>query len=251
MQSKQSRRNRSRAFIAARREAPLLALFLVACGDAEGRQPSPAAQQVLPATCKAVSGTASPLLVDDFEDGDLLLDTNADLRGLWYVNNDGTGEQAPAPGAEADGTFIAAPGSPQSPAFALHTSGAGFEQWGAFAGTRLNASQSQPCTYDLSQYDGLHFYAKGKGRVRVNIGTADTTPIVDGGNCAGSVCSDYGVSVALSSDWSGVEARFDTLTQPSWATPEEFAPASGLRVSFWSESEDFDFWIDDVQFYED
>jgi len=188
-------------------------------------------------------------LVDDFEDGDLRLDTSADLHGLWYVNNDGTGTQAPTPGAEADGTFIAAPGSPQSPAFALHTSGASFERWGAFAGTRLNASQSQPCTYDLSSYDGLRFYAKGRGSVRVNVGTTATTPIVDGGSCAGSECSDFGVSVALSRDWNEVDIRFGSLTQPSWATPEEFDPGSGLRVSFWSESEAFDFWIDDVQFY--
>lgn len=251
MQSKVCHPKVLRAFMAARAAAPLSAtLWLVACGSTKSDPEAPAPSPILPPTCQAAGGTAEPLLVDDFEDGDLLLDARADLHGTWYVNNDGTGQQAPTPGAEEDGLLVVAPGSPQSPAFALHTSGAAFEQWGAFAGARLNASRSQPCNYDLSQYDGLRFYAKGEGSVRVNIGTVATTPIVDGGSCAGSMCSDYGIRISLTRDWSEVDARFDALTQPSWATPADFNPALGLRLSFWSESEDFDFWIDLVRFYE-
>lgn len=203
----------------------------------------------LPSQCSAAVGGDEPLLLDDFEDGDLALTQASNLHGIWYVNNDESGQQTPSPGAETEG-LIDRGGSPESPMHALHTSGSGFELWGAFAAARLNASRSHACAYDLSSYAGLHLSLKGEGSVRVNLGTTTTTPIVDGGSCTGETCSDYGKSLELGADWQSLDVPFAELEQPAWASPAELDLAQALRISFWSEHGDFEFWVDDLRFYQ-
>jgi hypothetical protein len=188
-------------------------------------------------------------LVDDFDDGDLLLNEGPRFRGAWYLNNDGTGTQLPPVPAEgASASLLEAPGSPGSPGLALHTSGSDFALWGAFVAARLNAAQGKACPFDLSQFDRLAFSAKGVGKLRVNLGTLTTTPIEDGGACPLYACSDYGQDVTLSEDWQNVELDFAELTQPRWASPAAWAPEQALRLAFWTGSGDFDFWIDDLRF---
>jgi hypothetical protein len=222
-----------------------------ACGGHSSPHPSATqsgAEASLPSECSAAVGSADQLLLDDFEDGNLALTTASNLHGVWYVNDDGTGEQAPAPGAESKG-LIDDVGSPESPAHSLHTSGSGFQRWGAFAATHLNAARSHACTYDLSRYAGLHLSIKGEGSLRVNLGTVPTTPIVDGGSCSAETCSDYGTSLKLEPDWQSLDLPFDQLAQPDWASPAALDLERALRVSFWAERSDFDFWVDDLWFY--
>jgi hypothetical protein len=194
-------------------------------------------------------GSGSALTLDDFEDGDLALDQAKNLHGIWYVNNDGTGEQSPRPGAENEG-FVDADGSPESPAHALHTSGAGFTLWGAFAAARLNASRAHACTYDLSHYSGVHLSVKGEGSLRLNLGTSATTPVVDGGDCNADACSDFGKSLALTAEWQSLDVPFEELAQPDWASAASLELELALRISFWAERGDFDFWVDDLRFYQ-
>lgn len=232
-------------------------LTLPACGSAEhaGRHESPppagGSNDELPDSCAPAGSPARDLLVDDFEDGDELLDAAANLHGVWYVENDGSGEQSPPPGdARPPGSLIEKPGAPRSPKHALHTSGRGFSGWGAFVAVKLNASRYAPCPYDLSRYRGVRLGLKGSGSVRLNLGSVNTTPVGDHGECETDTCSDYGATLALDDDWSERDLRFDELSQPDWATPAELDTARALRLSFWAEQEDFDFWIDDVRFYE-
>lgn len=224
-------------------------LLLPGCGKeashGPGRSPDDAA---LPIECSSATSDESALLVDDFEDGDLVLDRKRNLRGVWYVNNDGTGAQAPQPGDESEG-LVDSPGSPDSPEHALHTSGAAFTRWGAFAAARLNASRSGACSYDLSRYTGMRLSIKGEGSLRVNLGAVPTTPVVDGGTCSTDACSDYGKSLELTSDWQSQDVSFAELEQPAWATPAPLELESALRVSFWAERGDFEFWVDDLRFY--
>lgn len=203
----------------------------------------------LPSQCSDAVGQGSPLQLDDFEDGDLELSQASNLHGAWYVNNDETGQQTPSPGAEAKG-LIDREGSPESPKNALHTRGSGFEVWGAFAAAHLNAARNHVCAYDLSSYSGLHLSVKGQGSLRVNLGTASTTPIVDGGSCAGDTCSDYGRTLELGRDWQSLDVPFAELEQPAWASAAKLDLAKTLRISFWSESGDFEFWVDDLRFYQ-
>jgi hypothetical protein len=205
-------------------------------------------EATLPSSCSAAAGRESTLTLDDFEDGNVQLDRAKNLHGVWYVNNDGTGQQTPTPGAE-DAGFIVGPGSPESPAHALHTSGAGFTRWGAFAAAHLNASRAQACLFDLSHYSGIHLSVKGEGSLRANLGTATTTPVVDGGVCNAQACSDYGVSLELTAEWQSVDVPLDELTQPEWASAAPLELSQALRISFWAERGDFDFWLDDLRFY--
>ena len=196
-------------------------------------------------TCAAASGPAGELLVDDFEDGDLELASVGILQGTWYVNNDGTGTQAPDPDDdEASTSLVAADATGQ----ALHTFGTGFSRWGAFAAARLNSAGSQVCSVDLSRHSGLRLRVRGEGSFRVNIGTKGTTPVVDGGDCVTDACSDYGASVQLTSEWRELSLAFADLAQPDWADVAPFGPETTLRLSFWAEGSDFDFWVDDIRF---
>ena len=204
----------------------------------------------LPVSCSVAAAPSAKLLVDDFEDGDTALDGHANLHGNWYVNNDGTGTQVP-PLAKSGATaaLLSEQGAPGSESHSLYTSGTGFERWGAFVATRLNSARSKACSYDLSGSSGIQLEAKGSGNLRINLGSVETTPIVDGGDCTAEQCSDYGALVPLELDWTHIELAFDELSQPEWATPSDWDATQLLRVSFWSEQSDFEFWIDDVGFY--
>ena len=234
----------------------LSVLTLAACGggsdhDAKtGRKPDDMPAPELPETCQPATSPAGGLLIDDFEDNNELLDEVANLHGLWYVENDGTGEQSPPAGVRPLGSLIDEPGAPDSPKHALHTSGGGFQEWGAFVAVKLNASRFAPCRYDIERYAGVRLSLKGSGRVRLNLATVSTTPVGDHGECEGDTCSDYGATFELGDDWQQVDVSFEALTQPDWATPSVLDLSRALRLSFWAEQDDFDFWIDDVRLYE-
>jgi hypothetical protein len=206
--------------------------------------------KVLNVTCTSEVGDPKSPLIDDFEDGDNKLLFTGNRRGAWYATNDGTGIQAPPPDPTGHNPFLlSAPGSPESPKHALRTVGWGFTEWGAYVSVNLNAPMSAPCPYDVSAYSGLQFRAKGSGQLRVTLGTRATTQVADGGECSGDQCSDFGADVALTNDWTELSLAFADLTQPSWAAPAVWTPSDTLRLSYWVEHGDFDYWIDDVQFY--
>ena len=202
--------------------------------------------------CRTEVADASSPLIDDFEDGNNELLPSGNRHGSWYVSNDGTGIQAPAPTLDSDGQhpfLLSSPGSPQSPQFALRTVGWGFTGWGAFVSVNLNAPDNAPCAYDVSAFKGLKFQAKGSGNLRAGIGTLATTQVANGGQCTGNECSDFGAAVQLTDDWREVSIAFSDLNQPSWATPAEWSATDAVRLTYWVEQGDFDYWIDDVQFY--
>jgi hypothetical protein len=221
------------------------------CGGsrAEGDH-GPPPPVALAATCTPRTAGASDLVVDDFEDGDTALSLEGGARGYWYVSNDGTGEQFPATDLRNFGTAsLVADGAEGSEAHALYSRGRGFVGWGAFVAAKLNAARSSTCSYDVSASSGLRLSARGSGSLRVNFGTVETTPIVDGGSCTADECSDFGASIELAPAWSVYELRFSDLSQPDWASPRRYDPASLLRLSLWAEQADFELWLDRVSFF--
>jgi hypothetical protein len=58
-----------------------------------------------------------------------------------------------------------------------------------------------------------------------------------------------GQSIQLAAEWHAITIPFADLTQPSWADPANFEPASAFRISFWAERGDFDFWLDEIRLY--
>ncbi len=219
-----------------------IGLILLGCGGQEQ-----AGSKRAEFTCSPVTLPAGELLIDDFEDGNLALAPVGILHGAWYVNNDGTGTQVPSPEDVAPASLIVTDDVGKTRTQALHTSGAGFSRWGAFAAARLNGAGAQACSVDLSAHSRLSLRVKGAGSLRANLGTQATTPIVDGGECATDACSDYGASVQLTPEWRALSLRFDELAQPAWADPADFDPSTALRLSFWAEGADFDFWVDDIR----
>lgn len=218
----------------------LLACCLAsACGKKSGTSSAPSEE--LPETCAPLVIRASTLTLDDFEDGNEQLGSSAGLHGAWYRENDGTGVQTDL--------LVDSPGARGSDAYALHTSGGGFRQWGAFVAVRLNEAKHAVCTVDVSALHGLALMARGQGGVRVNFGTPATTPRGDGGECDAEACSDYGRALVLTEDWQRFELDFDSLSQPDWAAGAEWEPQRLLRMSFWAEQGDFDIWLDDLSFY--
>ncbi len=200
------------------------------------------------AVCSDESARGVTPSIDDFEDGDTVLQSS-NRHGYWYANNDGSGMQVPKSDPGGSTFTLDAPGSPSSPRHALHTAGSGFTRWGAFVSTNLNTRANTLCPYDVSSFSGITFNAKGTGALRVEIGTRVTTPVGDGGMCTSALCSDYGLDVTLSDGWSKVRIPFDAIQLPVWASPAPWKPEDVVRLSFWVERGDFDFWIDDVAFY--
>ncbi|RYZ08697.1 MAG: hypothetical protein EOO73_07545 [Myxococcales bacterium] len=230
--------------------AAAAAACAVACGgNAHGSSTESSDEPSLPAACSALFGLPPSLLVDDFEDGDELLDASVGLHGLWYVENDGTGRQSPPAGERAPRSLVAEPGAPNSDARALHTEASGFRGWGAFVGVRLNAAVRATCTVDASASRGLSLWARGKGRVRVNFATPRTTPSGDGGDCSAPACSDFGAVVTLQDDWTRHELLFEELEQPDWADAADWEPTRLVRLSFWAEQGDLSLWLDDLRFF--
>ncbi|HKO51512.1 MAG TPA: hypothetical protein VJV79_27575 [Polyangiaceae bacterium] len=220
-----------------------LALTGAACGDAEQSKPTAPA-------CVTQTGTSSNSLIDDFEDGDNQLPRATNRHGSWTTINDGTGIQAPPPDRDGLTPFLMSmPGSPRSPAYALRSVGWGFTDWGASVVVGLNTTPSGPCSYDASVFSGIRFQAKGNGSFRVNLGTQETTPVADGGLCASSNCSDYGLPVDLPIDWTEVTVSFADLTQPGWASTAPWNAEAIVRLTLWVQRGDFEFWIDDLEFY--
>lgn len=220
--------------------------FLLGASGCGGQEQRPGSKSSA-VTCLSGVLPDREILVDDFEDGDLKLAPVGILQGTWYVSNDGTGQQAPDPADARAGRELVARDEADAVTLALHTSGTGFSRWGAFAAVRLNSAGSQICSVDLSGHERLGLRAKGEGSFRVNLGTRATTPIVDGGECATDACSDYGASVQLTAEWRELSLPIAELTQPEWADTAALEPESTLRLSFWSEAPDFDFWVDDIR----
>ena len=201
------------------------------------------------ATCEPASALEASPLIDDFEDGDGSLRQPSNRSGHWYANNDGTGTQSPTSDPGGSSFMLDAPGSPDSPRYAMHTVGSGFTSWGAFVSSDLNLQPGLLCPYDATSFSGIRFNFKGSGAVRVEFGMGATTPVPYGGRCEAERCSDYGFDIPASDAWTEVRVPFDSVRLPDWALPVPWDASDLVRLSFWVEMGDFDFWIDDVTFY--
>jgi hypothetical protein len=197
-----------------------------------------------------------PLLIDDLEDGDTLTGPVLGGRGGWYVVNDGSGAQFPAPCA-----MPSPEPNPLRPGkWEMRTYGAYFSpQPGGFAnlGLALRSSRAGTCTgpVDASAYVGVKFWAHGSGFVRFSIATVVTNPLGDGGSCTENCYDAHGAVIELS-DGESVHLKFDSLVQEGWGTPVPFDRSQILGFQWTPKASSsvvapascFDFWIDDVAF---
>jgi hypothetical protein len=193
-------------------------------------------------------------VIDDLEDNDARIVAKEGRQGPWHVfNNQGNGgNQQPSSSA-----FAPEKGGAKSTMFAVHTSGEGYE----FAGVGFDLNnpemaaespKSQP--YDASIWDGIAFWAKGTGALRVEIPTRNFVPRERGGSCNNDCWNVYGLDLpgGLSEEWREYRIPFAMLKRESGSTDPAFARGQLMSVSFRHEgSARFDFWIDEVRFYDE
>ena len=110
------------------------------------------------------------------------------------------------------------------------------------------------CT-DVSAFDGISFYAKGRGGDKLRLATSipATDPIADGGDCeeASSVCWDHpGKGFVLSSQWQQYHVAWSELEQHGWGSKVAFAGL--VNALLWINDgpvDGFEFSIDQVKLY--
>lgn len=214
---------------------------------------------VNPGQCKLASGNATDTLIDDLEDGDPKLPMIAGREGGWYVSNDGTagGKQVPAPSMNMP-PLPTSPGAPKNGAmsmFAMHTSGSGFESWGANMGITLLQPPGGPaCPYDVSRHSGVRFWIRSDimaSNVRFAMPTLETHAPAQGGTCPERCGDHYGVTISpVPATWTQVSVKFADMKQQNFGIATMFYPAHVLNVEFSvPHSVDFNFWIDQLEFF--
>ncbi len=208
-----------------------------------------------PAGGSAAGGTGgssmppSDLLIDDFEDGNSQVVLVAGRNGSWFVSNDGTAQQTPAPAEPTLPSLLSPPSGASTRA--LHTTGSGFYIWGAMVGANFVVTGATAMPYDISTHQGLTFTAKiGKPwsvkQVRVSIRNYDTL-------YACTTCGDhFGATATMSDTFATIVVPFSSFKQQGWGRPlvASFATNKTYAVTFlWAAHQTFDVWIDDVAFY--
>ncbi len=217
--------------------------------------------------------TVSSDLIDDFEDGDKLINIiNSPRRdGIWDTNNDGTvgGTEAPAPGmfvpaaldANTASTAAAAPYAGDT--YAAHLTGKGFTNFGAYMNVSMRAVAVFNDTpyYDATGYKGISFIAKVGSTasaikaMRVRFVSGDTDPrgkkCMTTGVQTGLCYNHYYASVTLTPAWKLYQINFsdfvqgaDGMINPSIDTKEMY----GMEFYF-APSTTFDLWLDDLTFF--
>jgi hypothetical protein len=212
-----------------------------------------------PSQCKLAAGNATDTLIDDLEDGNPRLPMIAGREGGWYVSNDATpgGQQLPVPSM----MMPPAPERPGAPrngvmsAFAMHTSGSGFESWGANMGLTLLQPPGGPaCPYDVSRHGGVRFWIRTDlkdSTVRFAMPTLETHAPMQGGTCPQRCGDHYGFNISpVPGTWTQIEVKFADMRQQNFGIVTMFYPAHVLNVEFSvTHSVDFDFWVDQLEFF--
>jgi hypothetical protein len=186
-------------------------------------------------------------VIDDFEDGDLVLPTSPALAGRvgsWYGFDDGTGSSSKEVFAIMRGA---------NSVNGLHLMGQGFTTWGAGVGVDLNNSgttQTTKAPWDASAYAGVTFWARAQATVTVTVTLPNADTDAAGNSC--STCGHhYSKAVQVSSTWQRFTIDFSELTlEPGGVpTPTAFKPSGLLSVHFrFSAAASYDVYLDDVAF---
>ena len=167
-------------------------------------------------------------LADDFEDGDLRSSHAA--FSSWKMEPSAGTTVTPSPLATS---AHGANGSARAAHLTTTLSATGY--------MNLSLPTAQSTGADLSKYAGIAFSARGLGKLRVTVGTADLD--------AAANYDAYGKTLELTSNWRRYVIRFDSpdFAQDGWGAKAPFSSSKISRLNFGSYGAGLlDFWVDDV-----
>ncbi len=194
---------------------------------------------------------ASLEMIDNLEDNDRHIIMANGRQGPWHSFNNTTssGNQQPPIGT----AFVANAGGANNTAYAVHSTGSGFQFGGV--GFDLNnadptgtpeSSQSQP--YNASAFNGVTFWAKGSGTLRVEFAMRSFVPTDRGGTCSSNCWNVYGANTpTLTGNWTQITIPWAGMQREQGGTSPAFNASELMSVSF-KGGGTFDFWIDEVAF---
>jgi hypothetical protein len=193
------------------------------------------------------------LVIDDFEDGDLIPCSRNGWASDWWLAKDAYGLSVPSDSAGLPATLTPAR---SSSCRGLRLQGSGFTEWGTVVGVTFhNPDKTVPQPVDISSYTGVTFWVKGSGQVRVQIPTTDTAIASGGGDCVGEwpTCNDHysGNWLTLTSSWTNYKFSFTSLSAPYGGAAMKKTDLQIVLGLFFQTPADitFDLWLDDVSFY--
>ncbi len=183
--------------------------------------------------------------LDDLEDCDQAILANDGRAGTWYTYLDMFGSTLmPAMISPEMG------GAPDSTRCAIHVRGTvvsdpAMMKYG-FVG--VGFSFTGATAFDSSGYEGISFWTRGSGQIRLGVAIPETTDMMFGGACT-SMCGDaFGAVVEVTPDWKKVEVRWSDLAQAGWGTPATFDNKKMVGLDLALLGATFDLWIDEVAY---
>ncbi len=197
--------------------------------------------------CQDVPALDRDPLLTDFEHDSVFLRPVPERHGTWFMANDGSpeGKQDPDPMAWARGGY-------RGSNYSLHYKVEGFTEWGGVAGfvIRYTPEDGIKCPFNAQAFEGLSFIARGKGRIRVKLGTPETMPPDQEGRCQRGCWDSHGAFVFLTEEWREHRIPWLAFAQQGWGTAERLNLRELLTITFSVSREDqpAEFWLDDIRF---
>ena len=179
----------------------------------------------------AAAPAAAPVVVDDFEDGDL----SSPAGTNWYKISDSI-----AGGSSSANAQVVAGGAGGSKrSMKLSGTLTNDFKFGPFAGIGVKISNG---TRDLSGYTGIRFYARGDGgKYRISVPCAAVRDH-----------NEYGKDIAPGAAWRLYSVPFSQLAQqPGWGRPVQWSgrDVKGFELVAMGGARAFNVQIDQVSFY--
>jgi hypothetical protein len=182
-------------------------------------------------------------MIDDVEDGNLVIMNVAGRAGNWFPFGDGTGIAVLEP--------VALASKRAASTRALHYAGSGFTKWGSGIGFDFNNTGVDDTTkkpWDASAYTGMTFWAKATAVTSFTFQLPDRNTQVRGGIC--TTCDHHWQTlVQVGTDWARYTVKFADLQLESGTIPAPTAfDKTGIIMMqlFFSSGKTFDIWVDDV-----
>lgn len=207
--------------------------------------------------CVSDIGIAENDVIDDFEDGDLILPAKGGRVGQWYQYGDGSG-------TVAEEINNKQPRLPLSK-LVLRNTGKDFTGWGSGVGADLNnpgGMQSTKLVYDASAYAKVTFWARAEAPLMLTVVFPDGDTDAAGGVC--KVCAPddtscvpgcdhhYVKAIQVDTEWKRYTVPFSDLKMPEPGgdpEPTAFDPSRLISIQFrMASGQSYELFIDDVAF---